>query len=251
LCDVGHSMLLDNREVRVWELTLRPQEMLDFHFHGHPHLVFALSGASCERETIFGEMERLSFPAGSVNFVDQIQPVQRLINKAKTSFVAKVVELKHVTWPPPVDSSSYDWYDTKDCLRHIPRSLGAAATLEEILIQTEDLDWVGKSLAGLYHKMLWRNEESGASVALIKFDKGAGIPEAHLHSSNQMMFCLSGKYRYIPTGTTLRPGCFYCNPKGNVHGPTIADETSVFLEIYDGPHYPQRPSWYDNEEDAH
>ena len=99
--------------------------------------------------------------------------------------------------------------------------------------------------------MLWRNEETGASIALIKFKKGSGVPSAHLHASNQFMYCLSGRYRYIPSGLTLRPGTFYCNPKGSVHGPTIADETSIFLEIYDGPHYPVRPSWYSNEADAH
>ena len=65
------------------------------------------------------------------------------------------------------------------------------------------------------------------------------------------MFCLSGQYRYIPTGTTLVAGSFYCNPIGSVHGPTVADETTVFLEIYDGPHYPVQPPWYTNEEDAH
>ena len=48
----------------------------------------------------------------------------------------------------------------------------------------------------------------------------------------------------------LTPGCFYCNPKGNVHGPTIAREESILVEIYDGPHYPQVPDWYTDEQDA-
>ncbi|MBD0413892.1 DUF4437 domain-containing protein [Tianweitania sp. Rool2] len=98
--------------------------------------------------------------------------------------------------------------------------------------------------------MLWRNEESGASIALIKFEKGVGIPNAHAHASNQFMYCLSGQYRYIPTGTTLVAGSFYCNPVGSVHGPTVADETTVFLEIYDGPHYPVQPPWYTDASDA-
>jgi quercetin dioxygenase-like cupin family protein len=127
---------------------------------------------------------------------------------------------------------------------------GALETFQEVLLRTDDLEWVDKSLAGLSHKMLWRDEDSGASIALVRFAQGHGIPEAHAHASNQFMYCLSGRYRYLPTGTTLTPGSFYWNPKGSTHGPTVADETSVLLEIYDGPHYPRRPSWYASDEDA-
>ena len=54
----------------------------------------------------------------------------------------------------------------------------------------------------------------------------------------------------VSTGVTLTAGSFYWNPKGNVHGPTLAHEETIVVEIYDGPHYPQRPSWYANDEDA-
>ena len=64
------------------------------------------------------------------------------------------------------------------------------------------------------------------------------------------MYCLKGHYEYTSTGVALRAGSFYCNPKGNVHGPTLAHEETVVVEIYDGPHYPERPSWYSNDEDA-
>jgi 2,4'-dihydroxyacetophenone dioxygenase len=84
----------------------------------------------------------------------------------------------------------------------------------------------------------------------VRFEKGSGIPSEHKHASNQFMFCLSERYVYLPTGTTLTKGSFYWNPRGTVHGPTLAEETSVLLEVYDGPHYPERPSFYDNDEDA-
>ena len=126
-----------------------------------------------------------------------------------------------------------------------------APKLEEILIQSNALPWREKSLKGISEKMLWRNEETGASIALIKFAKGAGIPEPHLHAANQFMICLSGRYEYTKTGVVLTTGSFYCNPKGNVHGPAIAHEETVVVEIYDGPHYPQKPSWYADERDAH
>ncbi|MGP4029901.1 cupin domain-containing protein [Actinomadura sp. 3N407] len=124
------------------------------------------------------------------------------------------------------------------------------ARFREILLRTGDLDWVDKTLAGLSHKMLWRNDETGASIALVRFEKGSGIPDRHSHASNQFMFCLSGRYTYVPTEFTLIPGSFYWNPKGSLHGPTFAEEETVLLEIYDGPHYPTQPSWYSSPEDA-
>lgn len=125
-----------------------------------------------------------------------------------------------------------------------------APHLLEILIQTRDVQWRAKSLAGLHEKMLWRDETTGASISLNRYEKGAGIPKAHMHSSNQFMFCLEGRYEYLNSKVVLTPGCFYCNPKGNVHGPTVAHDESVLLEIYDGPHYPQMPDWYTDKNDA-
>jgi len=124
-------------------------------------------------------------------------------------------------------------------------------SLEEILFQSSTMTWREKSLPGVYEKMFWRNEATGASIGLIKFSKGASIPKPHSHASNQFMFCLSGKYEYTSTGVTLEAGSFYCNPKGNVHGPTLAHEETVVIEIYDGPHYPTTPDWYTDERDAH
>lgn len=120
----------------------------------------------------------------------------------------------------------------------------------EILVDTDNLDWLDKSLPGLSHRPLWRNEETGASISLVRFAKGSGIPSEHSHASNQFMFCLRGRYTYSATGLTLTEGDFYWNPKGCVHGPTLAEEDSVLLEVYDGPHYPRQPSWYSDPDDA-
>lgn len=121
----------------------------------------------------------------------------------------------------------------------------------EIMMHTDDLEWFEKSLDGLTHKPLWRDDSTGGSISLVRFAKGSGIPSRHSHASNQFMFCLSGKYTYVPTGITLVPGSFYWNPKGSLHGPTFAAEDTVLLEVYDGPHYPTQPEWYTDESDAH
>ncbi|SDR43196.1 ChrR Cupin-like domain-containing protein [Rhizobiales bacterium GAS113] len=245
LGEVGQRIVLENDYVRVWEVALEPGETIDFHIHHHPYLVVSLGGGENEVETIFGDKRATNEPLGETVFIDGMRPVHKLTNKAKLPYLSRLIELKHATWKPGEAALPTGEKPTA-------ASMPAEATkaLEEILIQTADLHWVDKTLAGLSQKMLWRNEETGASIALVKFEKGSGIPDAHLHASNQFMYCITGKYRYLPTGLTLTPGVFYCNPKGSVHGPTIADETSVFLEIYDGPHYPVRPSWYKSDEDA-
>ena len=120
----------------------------------------------------------------------------------------------------------------------------------EILVHSQDEEWLDKTLAGLSHKPLWRNDETGASISLVRFKAGSGIPLRHSHASNQFMFCLSGRYRYVPTGLVLEPGSFYWNPKGCLHGPTCAEDDTVLLEVYDGPHYPMQPEWYSSAEDA-
>ena len=102
-------------------------------------------------------------------------------------------------------------------------------SVEEVLLQSNDIPWRAKSLAGISEQKASHDVERIA---------------------NQFMFCLKGRYEYTKTGVTLTAGSFYWNPKGNVHGPTRAHEETIVLEIYDGPHYPVRPSWYSNDEDA-
>jgi len=116
--------------------------------------------------------------------------------------------------------------------------------------QAKPMSFDPKSIKGISEKMLWRNEETGASIAMIRFDKGAGIPAPHYHASNQFMICLKGRYEYTRTGVTLSAGSFYCNPKGNVHGPAVAHEETIVIEVYDGPHYPFKPEFYADEQDA-
>src|SRR3569623_1970558 len=79
----------------------------------------------------------------------------------------------------------------------------------------------------------------------------------HIHYHPYLVLSLSGGANEIETisgrkiATDGTAGCFYCNPKGNEHGPAIAREETVVVEIYDGPHYPHKPDWYTDERDAH
>ncbi|WP_127600502.1 cupin domain-containing protein [Nitratireductor alexandrii] len=126
----------------------------------------------------------------------------------------------------------------------------ALAQSLEVLIDRDALDadkWLDFPDYGLRQYFLWKNPETGASIAILEFDKGGHIPVKHIHASNQFMYCLEGDYEYTDVGLRLKPGSFYMNPKDNPHGPTLAHEKSVLIEIYDGPHYYEKPVFHTDE----
>jgi len=117
----------------------------------------------------------------------------------------------------------------------------------ELLIRTQELDpakWIEFSEYGFRQYFLWKNADTGASIALLEYQKGGRIPVKHSHASNQFMYCLEGDYEYTDSQLRLTPGSFYMNPKDHPHGPTVAHERSVLIEIYDGPHYYEKPVFH-------
>lgn len=117
----------------------------------------------------------------------------------------------------------------------------------EVLVDLNDIDpkgWVEFPDIGLRQYFYWINPETGSSIAILEFEQGGGIPTRHTHASNQFMYCLEGRYEYTTYGVTLTPGSFYMNPKDNPHGPTIAHEKCRLIEIYDGPHYYEKPEYH-------
>ena len=117
----------------------------------------------------------------------------------------------------------------------------------EVLIKKGDLDpakWQQFEKIGLKQYIIWTHPETGASITLLDFPAGSGIPEKHSHASNQFMYCIEGKYEYTDSKLTLEPGDFYMNPKDHPHGPTKAHTRSLLIEIYDGPHYYGMPGYH-------
>jgi 2,4'-dihydroxyacetophenone dioxygenase len=120
----------------------------------------------------------------------------------------------------------------------------------EVLIHTAQLDtdgWRDFPEYGFRQYFLWKHPTSGASIALLEYEKGGRIPVKHSHASNQFMYCLEGEYEYTDSGLRLLPGSFYMNPKDHPHGPTLAHERSELIEIYDGPHYYEKPVFHTDE----
>ena len=107
----------------------------------------------------------------------------------------------------------------------------------------DETGWEALGTSGAFIKILWENSETGASIALFRVNKGGGVPTTHVHASNQFMYCLKGRYRYTASDIELMPGKFYWNPKDHPHGPTLAEEDCLLVEIYDGPHYYETPDF--------
>lgn len=123
------------------------------------------------------------------------------------------------------------------------------AGLEKLVAEADikDEDWIDYPDYGFRQYFLFTNPVTGASIALLDYEKGGRIPTKHTHASNQFMYCLRGDYEYVDSGLRLTPGSFYMNPKDHPHGPTVAHERSLLLEIYDGPHYYETPEFHTEE----
>jgi 2,4'-dihydroxyacetophenone dioxygenase len=120
----------------------------------------------------------------------------------------------------------------------------------ELLLDTTTLDpskWIDFPEYGFRQYFLFKTEATGASIALLEYQKGGRIPVKHSHASNQFMYCLEGDYEYTDSALRLTPGSFYMNPKDHPHGPTLAHAFSRLIEIYDGPHYYEKPVFHSDE----
>ena len=120
----------------------------------------------------------------------------------------------------------------------------------ETMVNTVELDptkWIDFPEYGFRQYFLFKNEATGSSVAILEYQPGGRIPVKHSHASNQFMYCLEGEYEYVDSKLTLTPGMFYTNPKDHPHGPTIAHKFSRLIEIYDGPHYYEKPVFHTDE----
>ena len=128
-----------------------------------------------------------------------------------------------------------------------PNKIHIKSPLGEILVRMDDLDpegWITFPTTPLRQYFLWVHPDTGASIALVRFPEGSGIPVRHTHASNQFMYCIEGEYEYTDSRIVLRPGDFYMNPKDHPHGPTLARKRSLLIEMYDGPHYYEKPVYH-------
>jgi len=86
---------------------------------------------------------------------------------------------RNVSEPAAYSGEGPDRARVEDAVPSTSDAGAAMARFREILVQTGDLAWVDKTLDGLSQKMLWRDDDSGASIALVRFLKGSGVRRGH------------------------------------------------------------------------
>ncbi|HWP01883.1 MAG TPA: hypothetical protein VNL96_00355 [Gemmatimonadaceae bacterium] len=223
---VGDRIVFENEYVRIWEVALAPGQVQPYHRHDLPYLVIPLEGGESLITNIFGQERRVSERVGDCVFRPPGE-THELRNVGNTHYRNRLIEFKHLEGVVPA-------------LQQM-----RPEQLHELVVVAEDEHgWQPQRIPGLEIKVLWEAYRDGPSIALARFAKGSGVPRQHVHASNQFMYCLRGKYAYPRSGIVLTPGMFYWNPKDHPHGPTEALEDSLLIEIYDGPHYYERPDFH-------
>lgn len=106
-------------------------------------------------------------------------------------------------------------------------------------VDSNDLEWErplrGYYLTDVRQKVLWRDEESGATVTLIKFPVGLA-DKVHSHpKANQMVYGLKGETEDEMGKSSSLTGSFTFTPKGVEHGATKFTKESILLFFWDGP----------------
>jgi len=97
----------------------------------------------------------------------------------------------------------------------------------------KDRSWEPGPYAGVELMVLHKNEQTGGVTVLRKFHAGLTVP-AHIHPlANEFVYVLSGEWE--ESGVRYGPGAFFFAPKGQPHGPHIAQTEVISLTVFDGP----------------
>lgn len=121
-----------------------------------------------------------------------------------------------------------------------PYKLSVKELTEKILhVDSKKLDWEdpprGYYLTDVKQKVLWKDEKTGATMALIKFPVGVA-DEIHAHpEANQFIFCLEGEVEDEEGNRMPMDGHFGYTPKGVKHGASKVTKESLLLFFWDGP----------------
>jgi len=108
-----------------------------------------------------------------------------------------------------------------------------------ISIDSKNVEWEappeGHYLTDVKQKVLWIDEETGATIALLKFPVGVE-GEGHVHpEANQYNYGLSGEVERPDGSRVSIEGKLNIVPKGERHGNANFTKESISLFFWDGP----------------
>ena len=90
---VGLEIMLENDQVRIWHITLKPGETQRLHHHGLPYVVVAVQGTKSVITTSAGDRIDIVENTGDVVYREPGQ-THTLTNVGDTAYVGRIIELK-------------------------------------------------------------------------------------------------------------------------------------------------------------
>jgi len=111
------------------------------------------------------------------------------------------------------------------------------------MVNAKKLEWQdpprGYYLTDVKQKVLWTDDETGATMVLLKFPVGVA-DKIHSHpEANQFCYGLSGEIE-MPDGNSVPvEGTLSFFPRGEKHGATKVTKECIILFYWDGPPTPE------------
>ncbi len=108
-----------------------------------------------------------------------------------------------------------------------------------ITVGTKGIEWEdpprGYYLTDVKQKVIWRDNETGAMMALLKFPMGVA-DRIHSHpDANQLLYCIKGEVKSPQGVKTTMDGVSTYTPKGEKHGASNCSKETILLLYWDGP----------------
>jgi len=100
---------------------------------------------------------------------------------------------------------------------------------KQVVIDTEQMDWMDSPAAGVSRKPLARSEEpAGHVTSIVKYEKGASFT-AHHHPMGEEILVLDGVFSDETGDYTA--GTYIRNPPGSQHTPFSKDGCTLFVKL--------------------
>ncbi|GAA0591801.1 hypothetical protein HPO96_05230 [Kribbella sandramycini] len=94
LVDIGITRLYEDRQVRIWDVSLEPGECHPWHLHHNPYVVLSINGSDGRMDWLDGTEPRFisEYRGGAV--YRPVSPVHRLTNIGSAFYRNRLIELK-------------------------------------------------------------------------------------------------------------------------------------------------------------
>lgn len=100
------------------------------------------------------------------------------------------------------------------------------------IVNVNDMPWQDATTPGIKFKVLYRDEKTGASTLLLKFEPGARTP-LHQHTGLEQTFVLQGSLS--DHDGTISAGNFVWRQAGSIHQAQSGQEGSLHIAFFSSP----------------